>query len=284
MAFGIGATEAAVVVLAMLVGGGATAAYYRRVRLELDDAVADLEREALAELGLDDMPDQVRDAIDDVDEAAVADLVRDGLDDADEDFVTYPIRDALDELDEDAVADRIVESVETRQEDAVGYGVEFGPPNVGRNPLDILRLWLHNALEGRMAKRGYVKWFRVGARLHRPKWVKPEKKGAGEYEYYDSSTDTTYLFPEDALVADGATSAYVAVHRVGESEPIDLRDPGWPALDGDVLQRFIDMAVARDPPNRLSKLPISRQQAVYGGMAILAFGTYLAMQSGAFGG
>lgn len=221
MVFGLDATLASIILVSMLIGAAATALYYRRVRLRVQDAADDLELEAVEE----------------------------------------------------------IDSVE-----AVGYGVEMDPPNVGRNPIDILRMWLHNALEARMAKRGYIKWYRVGARMHRPKWVKPEKKGAGQYEYYDSSTDTTYVFPEEALVTDGSTSAYVAIHRVGEAEPLDLRDPGWATLDGDVLQMFIDMVVSREPPGRLNKLPISRQQALWIGMAVLAFGTYLAMQSGAFGG
>lgn len=218
MPYGISPDAIAVVLLALLVGAGTTALYYRRVALRIEEEVNELESQA------------------------------------------------LDELDEEST----------------GYGVEVNPPDVGRSVLDIFKVWLHVRKQARMAKRGYFKWYRVGSRLHAPKWVKPEQKGAGEYEYYSKKDDQTYVFPEEALVTDGKTSAYVAIHKIGEAEPIDLRDPGWASMDADRLQTVIDMEIARDPPGGLSGLPLSKQQLYYVGMAVAAIGIWAVMQSGAF--
>lgn len=186
--------------------------------------------------------------------------------------VALRIDEEVNELEEQAL--------EELDEDSTGYGVEMEPPDVGRSVLDIFKSWLHIRKQARMAKRGYFKWYRVGSRLHAPKWVKPEHKGAGEYEYKSKKDDQTYVFPEEALVTDGQTSAYVAIHKIGESEPVDLRDPGWASMDADRLQQLIDMEIAREPPGGLSGLPLSGQQLKYVGLVVAALGIWGVMQFG----
>jgi hypothetical protein len=170
---------------------------------------------------------------------------------------------------------------ENLTDESAGYGVTMPTPDVGRTPIDIFRAWRHLAVEARMAKRGYVKWFRVGARLYAPKWVKPEHKDSGQMEYEHDGT--TYIFPEDAMVTDGRTSAYVAVHKEGEAEPIDLRDPGWATLDTSAVDKLVQMKINDDPPGALSGLPLSKQQLYYVGMAVAAIGIWLVMQTGVVG-
>lgn len=166
-------------------------------------------------------------------------------------------------------------------EEAAGYGVDMAPPDVGRTPLDIFRAWRHLAVQARMARKGYVKWFRVGSRLRAPRWVKPEHKDTGQPEY--EHDETTYLFPKDALVTDGRTAAFVAIHKEGEPEPIDLRNPGWATLDPGALQKLFEMAINRDPPGGLG-LPLTRQQLYYIGMATAAVGIWAVTQyTGVFG-
>lgn len=173
---------------------------------------------------------------------------------------------------------------ELDEEDAVGYGVELPPPDVGRWFLDVFRVWLHVRKEARLAKRGYVKWYRVrGGRLRMPKWVKPEHKGGGEYEYTDTSTEITYIFPESAMVDDGVTGAPVAIHQEGEAEPIDLREPGWATMDGSALKKLIDMEIVRSPPGGLSNLPLTPQQLKIIGVGVLFVAIYLG-QMVVFGG
>lgn len=169
-------------------------------------------------------------------------------------------------------------AVEELNDESEGYGVELDPPDVGRSVFDITKVWLHVRKQAKMAKKGYIKWYRVGSRLHKPKWVKPEHKGAGEYEYYDKGDEQTYVFPEEALVTDAVTSAYTAVHKVGEAEPIDLRDPGWPTMDADRLQTVIDMEIARDPPGAMSRLPLNATTLKWLGFAALAVLVFFGQQ------
>lgn len=175
------------------------------------------------------------------------------------------------------------ESISNSDSDRAGYGVDLPQPNVGRSPIDVVKLWWHLRKEAKMAKSGYIKWYRVGSRLHSPTWVMPERKGAGEMEYYHKGDDETYLFPEESLVTDGVTSAYVAIHKIGEAEPIDIRNPGWATMDADRLQTLVDMVISRDPPGGFSNLPLSSAQLKYGGMALLFVGIYAVMQMGVFG-
>jgi hypothetical protein len=174
------------------------------------------------------------------------------------------------------------QALDALDDETEGYGVQMEPPDVGRSILDIFKVWLHVRKQARMAKRGYFKWYRVSSRMERPTWVKPEHKGAGEYEYYHKGDDQTYVFPEEGLVTDGVTGAYVAIHKIGEAEPIDLRDPGWASMDADRLQTLVDMEIARDPPGGWSGLPIGGQKAKYIGLAIAAFGIWGAMKLGGF--
>lgn len=220
MVFGISNTVAATAVVALFVGVGMTAMYYRRVALRIDVEVNELEEKAVEEL----------------------------------------------------------------DEDSTGYGVTLAPPDVGRSILDVFKVWLHVRKQARMAKRGYLKWYRVGSRLEKPVWVKPEHKGTGEYEYYHKGDDQTYVFPEEALVTDGLTSAYVAIHKVGEAEPIDLRDPGWPTMDADRLQEVIDLEIARNPPGGLRRLPLSRAQLKYVAIAGTGIAIWFVMNFTGIGG
>jgi hypothetical protein len=186
---------------------------------------------------------------------------------------------------EEEVRDLEAEAVDELNEDSTGYGVELPPPDVGRSVLDIFKVWLHVRKQARLAKRGYIKWYRVGSRLHKPKWIKPEHKGAGEYEYTSRKDDQTYVFPEEALVTDGVTSAFVAIHKIGEAEPIDLRDPGWATLDADRLQTVIDLEIAREPPGSLSSLPLSSQQLKWVGFGLLFVVVYFGLNyTGMIGG
>lgn len=204
MPFGVSPDVIAVGVLALIIGGGVAALYYRRVVAGVVEDVEALEKKAQENL----------------------------------------------------------------DPDSTGYGVEMDPPSVSRSVLDVFRAWRHLSVQERMAKRGYVKWYRVGARFRRPQWIKPEKKDSGYREYYHKGDDVTYVFPEEAMVNDGRTSAYVAIHKVGEAEPINLRNPGWAPLDGSALQRLFDIALSRNPSGGLGNLPLSPQQLKYLGIIL----------------
>lgn len=295
--FGIPTQLLTIALLSLLVGAGSTAMYYRRVALRVDKEANELEQEALAELEPDG---ELPDLVDEI--QSLADSQEEAVDDAEE--MTKKLWNAVEAFEEDAegateylekvmplvqtleALDRqsgeLCDKLDSLDDDTVGYGVDMDPPNVGRSIIDIFKVWLHERKAAKMAKRGYIKWIRVGSRMQTPRWVKPEKKGAGVYEYHED--DQIYVFPEEAMVTDGQTGAFVAMHKRGEAEPIDIRNPGWPATGADWLQRLHDMVAARDPEDGFGGWPIGGERMKYIIVAVAFIGIWATVQfTGVFG-
>lgn len=151
-----------------------------------------------------------------------------------------------------------------------GHALKLEPPDLGDSLMGLLAVWRHEQKGKRLARKGYVKWYKIGAKRQRPRWVKPDYEGAGVPEYYDSDEDVTYVFPEEALVTDARTGAWVAEHRIGEAEPINLRDPAAPALDADRLEEVINLEAESDAPGFFDRLNIDQTTLMW----ILIFGAF----------
>lgn len=147
--------------------------------------------------------------------------------------------------------------------------VEFEPPDIKRTPMDYLRVMRHQQKAKKAAKNGYVKWELLGSTASRSRWVEPERKGNGVPEYEHDGQ--TYFFPKEAMVIDEQTGAWKAQHRVGEADPINLRDPAYPGLETDLIERTINLLAESDPDTGLfSGLGgLSTTQMMYGGVALL---------------
>lgn len=145
--------------------------------------------------------------------------------------------------------------------EGAGHGVELSPPDVRKGILGLLSQWRHRAKAVKMAEKGYVEWYKLGATVSQPKWVKPDFRGRGEGEYYDSDDDITYLFPKDAMLPDSTTGAWVAMHRENEADPLNLRDPVMTAVPADRLQEIIDLFAEAEKPGFFDRLDISGAQA-----------------------
>lgn len=141
------------------------------------------------------------------------------------------------------------------------------PPDVGTSLWDMVKLWRHHAKAKRMARNGYVRWYRIDSSLHGPSWVKPEAEGAGVREHRHDGV--TYLFPDDAMVTDARTGAHIAIHREGEAEPINLRDPAMPPLPADRLEEVINLEAESDAPGLLDRLDLDPKTLLFGGMALM---------------
>jgi hypothetical protein len=127
----------------------------------------------------------------------------------------------------------------------------------------------------KLSKKGYVKWYRVGSTMSRPTWVKPEMEGQGLPKY--DAGNGPYYFPKESMVSDELTGAWVAMHREGEADPINLREPAYPGIETDLVERTINLEAEDKPPGLLDKLSMggmSTQAMLYGGMALL-FGVYV---------
>lgn len=96
--------------------------------------------------------------------------------------------------------------------------------------------------------KGYVRWHLVGSGFSSPKYVKPEREQGGNVAELEHD-DETYYFPEDAMVPSEEEGVPVAVHRRGESDPVNLRD-GWDlALDANTLKTYLETRVTSEKPS-----------------------------------
>ena len=142
------------------------------------------------------------------------------------------------------------EYLATRVDD--GESIDFSAPDVSGSLLDYVRVARHLKRGQRLAKKGYVKWFRLDSTLSRPTWVKPEQDGAGVPKV--TVDGQPFYFPKDAMVADATTGAWVALHREGEGDPINLRDPAYPGLEADLVERTINLEAEDKPPGFLDNM------------------------------
>lgn len=155
--------------------------------------------------------------------------------------------------------------------------VKFKPPDVRTSPVDLFRIMRHYQRAQRLAKKGYVKSIRLGSTYSRPTWVKPEPDGTGVPEA--DIDGETYYFPKESMVPDQMTGAWVAVHREGEGDPLDLRDPAYPGIPVDLVERIVNLKAEDKPPGFLDDLlgGWDQQALMWGGIALL-FVIYAAYQ------
>jgi hypothetical protein len=158
---------------------------------------------------------------------------------------------------------------EIEKMDDSGHAVGLPAPETSNSLLGLFRANRHRMKAKKLAKKGYVKWYKFDGMLERPKWVKPERGGSGVPKYYDSDDEVHYLFPKDALVTDSRTGAPVAVHHAGQVEPVNLADPEFPPIDADRLEEIINLEIESDPPSWLSKFDFDAQTMMWVAIAII---------------
>jgi len=98
---------------------------------------------------------------------------------------------------------------------------------------------------------GYVRWHLIGDSFQRPKFIKPERKGGGIPE--KEVDGETYLFPKQAMVP-SENGMWTVVHREGEADPINLKDPVRLSIDSDRLKEYLDLRVSSSAPGLLDGL------------------------------
>lgn len=165
---------------------------------------------------------------------------------------------------QDAVTDGGVVTDDVR---SVADSVRLTPSMPTDSSMSLIGTWRHRAKAKKLARKGYVKWYKVGPNMTQPQWIKPFRNGQGELVYYDD--DSPYLFPEEAMTTDARTGAHVCIHKEGDSLPIDLNDPDRGGLDTDKFQETIDLSVESDAPGFFDRLEIDGPTLLYGGMALM---------------
>lgn len=151
--------------------------------------------------------------------------------------------------------------------------IQFDPPTIHRTPLDYFRVMRHLQRGTKLAKKGYVKWYRIDSQIPHPVWVKPTQDGQGTPKH--TVDGQPYYFPKDSMITDERTGAWVAVHREGEGDPINLRDPAYPGIETDLVERIINLEAEDQPSSGLfDGLDFTTQQMVYGSIGLL-FAVYV---------
>lgn len=154
--------------------------------------------------------------------------------------------------------------------------VSFKAPEIKASVLDVLRVTWHLQRARRLAKKGYVRWEVVGASVSHPKWVKPKRSGSGAPKV--TVGGQPYYFPKEAMVTDELTGAWRAMHREGEADPINLRDPAYPGIDVDLMERIINLEAEDKPPGWLDGLGNWDQQTLMYAMIAVLFVIYALYQ------
>ncbi len=135
-----------------------------------------------------------------------------------------------------------------------GDVVELPPPNISDSKLSIWSIWRHRKKTRKSAKKGYVQWILIDSTYPTPKMVKPEPGGGGIPEIKHDGE--RYLFPRDAMLPSKETGMWTVVHKKGEAEPLNLRDPSRNAIKADELQEYLDLRVSSSPPSWFDNLDL----------------------------
>jgi len=154
-----------------------------------------------------------------------------------------------------------------------GNIVEHRPPSVKTRLYRQVwrtRRWLKK--REKLIGDGYVQWYLIGDAVQHPKFVKPKRKGGGIPEL--DHNGETYLFPRSALVP-SEDGGWVCIHREGEADPINIRDPARLSLRADELKEYLDLRVSSSAPGLLDGLGLDMGDfikiAIAGVIAFAAF-------------
>lgn len=111
------------------------------------------------------------------------------------------------------------------------------------------RKWLRK--REKLIGDGYVQWYLIGDAINHPKYVKPERKGGGIPEL--EVNGETYLFPPDAKMP-SEDGMWTFIHREGEADPINIREPAQVSIKADELKEYLDLRVSSSAPGLLDGL------------------------------
>jgi len=137
------------------------------------------------------------------------------------------------------------------------------------------RLHKHHRKRRRLSSKGYVQWFLIDDTYPVPQYVQPDLNGGGIPEVEHDGT--RYLFPKSAMLASEEQGLWTVVHKRGEAEPINLREPSEDAIKADALDEYLRMRVTTEPPGWLGDLNLDAATLMKVGLALVI--GYAVMQS-----
>lgn len=136
--------------------------------------------------------------------------------------------------------------------------VELPPPDLKNARFGVLgELWKlrkQHKKRQKLLKDGYLQWYLVDDSYPQPRFVKPEYEGGTIRELKHNGD--RYLFPREAMLPSEQQGMWTVVHKVGEADPINMRDPSRHAIPTDALQEYLTMRPASSPPSFFDKLDL----------------------------
>lgn len=178
-------------------------------------------------------------------------------------------------------ADPLAESDETVPDG--GHITALEAPNLRTSRLGVVgelwRMWRHRKKRRKLANKGYVQWYLVGDTWPAPKYVQPEGKGGGIWEYEHDGE--TYLFPKSAMLPDENQGLRTVVHYKGDATPANLDTPEFASIPPDALKEYLEMRVSQSPPSWLDQFDL--EPADLFKYALFAFMGFVLLK-GVFGG
>lgn len=118
----------------------------------------------------------------------------------------------------------------------------------GKQSPGIIASYLRDRKKSKALDTGVIRWHIIDSTFESPKYIKPQRKEGGnipEIEYENE----TYLFPEQAAIYSEEEGIPVIIHRRGESNPINLRDPWDDAIDAGTLAQYLTLRVTSTKPS-----------------------------------
>jgi len=170
-----------------------------------------------------------------------------------------------DELEED-------ETIDLRPPDVKGSRIPGG---------EFWKLRRRRKKRKKLVNKGYVQWFLVDDGWPEPRFVQPKAKGAGIPEVKHDGD--RYLFPKQSMLPNTTQGMWTVIHRKGEADPINLRDPSKYAIPTDELDEYLNMTVSSSPPSWLGQFDLDAEDIIkYGIAAIIVFALVQGFLGGGF--
>lgn len=148
--------------------------------------------------------------------------------------------------------------------DGDGYAEPLDPPRLSSSSSipgsTLYRIYRARRKEKKLAGKGYIRWYLVGDGWPEPKFIKPERDGTGIPRY--KLDGDIYLFPKEALLPSRASGMWTIVHKQGEAEPINLKDPTKDALKADEVSEWLDKLVTSNPPSFWDKFDADAEDII----------------------
>ena len=113
---------------------------------------------------------------------------------------------------------------------------------------------------------GYVQWFLIEDTFPRPKFVKPSRYGAGIAELEHDGE--RYLFPDQAMLPSD-DGMWTVVHRKGEADPMNIKEPSELAIPSDRLEEYLNLRVQTTPPGWLDAMDLDASTIITLGVAAI---------------